>query len=245
MPWYDAWFGSDAYKLAYQHRDQDEAREVIDLVEGLAHPAPGAHVLDIGCGRGRHALDLARRSYAVTGLDLSEDAIADARQAAADADLDVQFVVQDMREPACDACADGAVNLFTTFGYFEDDAESQRALTAVARALKPKGWFVQDFLNPSHVADTLVPADTIEREGTRIHQRRWIEDDRVHKEIDVVQNGSRDTFRESVRLFTREDFEEMYATAGLRLQSIHGDYDGRDFAADSPRMILYARKARE
>jgi SAM-dependent methyltransferase len=240
MPWYDSWFGSDAYELVYRHRDADEARAIIDLVESCTRPEPGARVLDVGCGRGRHSIELARRGYHATGIDLSEASIEEAREAAAEADVDVTFDVGDMREPYCDGCMDGVVNLFTTFGYFQDDAESERAIRAMTTALRPGGWLVQDFLNPSHVRATLVEEDTARRNGAHIRQRRWIDGGRVHKRIDVDDGETTRTFRESVRLFTRADLEAMHNRAGLSVKEVFGDYDGSPHSESSPRTILYA-----
>ena len=147
-----------------------------------------------------------------------------------------------MREPVCDGCADGVVNLFTSFGYFEDDAENERALAAMTTALRPGGWFVQDFLNAPVVADSLGASEHETEEGHAIHQDRWIEDGRVNKKITVHHDGQTDTFQESVRLFTLEDFKEMYERVGLELVELFGDYDGSDYEPDeSPRLLLHAR----
>ncbi|PEN12772.1 SAM-dependent methyltransferase [Longibacter salinarum] len=242
MAWYDTWFGSEAYELVYQHRDDDEARTAIDLVESCADPEDEARILDVGCGRGRHTLELARRGYNATGIDLSKASIEDARSSARDLDLKVHFDVQDMREPFCDACMDGVVNLFTTFGYFEQDDESERAIRAMTTSLRPGGFLIQDFLNPPYVRETLVEEDRSEQNDVSIRQRRWIEDGRVHKRIDITEGRETRTFRESVRLFTRDDFEAMYNRAGLELQEVYGDYDGSAHTENSPRTILYSVK---
>jgi SAM-dependent methyltransferase len=241
MSWYEGWFGSDAYDLVYDHRDEAEAEQLVGLVEREINPAPGAHIIDMGCGRGRHARIFARRGYRVTGVDLSEAAISEAREQTRP-DLDVTFMQGDMRTPACDGCADGVVNLFTTFGYFEDDTENQRALAAMTTALRPGGWFLQDFLNAPQVIDTLQPSDTHTVNGVTVQQRRWIENDRINKRITIDQDDRTETYRESVRLFTLEELTALYETVGLDLVSTYGDYDGSPHTDDSPRLLLYARK---
>jgi len=242
MSWYEGWFGSDAYDLVYDHRDETEAEQLADLVEREIAPAPDAHIIDVGCGRGRHARTFARRGYRVTGVDLSADAIAEARTRTRAQGLDATFVQGDMREPLCEGCADGVVNLFTTFGYFDDDAENERALAAMATALRPGGWFLQDFLNAPQVVDTLRPSDTRTVNGITIEQRRWIEDDRINKEITLARNGRTETYRESVRLFTLDELKRMYENVGLALQATYGNYDGAPHTPASPRLLLYARK---
>lgn len=243
MSWYEDWFWSDAYTEVYDHRDEAEAEQLVDLVQREINPAPAAHIFDIGCGRGRHARALARRGYRVSGIDLSEQAIAEARSAAAEDGLDetASFQVGDMRDPACEACADGVVNLFTSFGYFQDDAENERALAAMTTALRPGGWFLQDFLNAPVVANSLGTSHHETEDGLTIHQDRWIEDGRVNKEITIEHADGSETFRESVRLYTLYDLKDMYAEVGLELVSLFGNYEGSAYEPDeSPRLLLHA-----
>ncbi len=247
MPWYEDWFDSDAYELVYDQRDLSEARRLAALIERSVQPEPGAEVLDVGCGRGRHARVLAARGYRVTGVDLSDKALQAARRRAEAEGLSVTFRQADMRALPFRAAFDGAVNLFTSFGYFETEADHQRVLDGIARALRPGGWFVQDFLNAPYLAAHLVAEDEREADGVRIVQRRRIVEAargrRVEKHITVHQNGEAHTFSESVRLLEAADFRRMYAAAGLALAATFGDYDGGPHTAASPRLILTARKA--
>ncbi len=245
--WYEDWFGRDEYELVYHERGEAEAERMVDLLERVARPAAGAAVLDVGCGRGRHARVLARRGYRVTGIDLSEDVLAQARTRADDEGLVLTFRRSDMREPACDACFDGVINLFTTFGYFEDEADHLRAVRAMAAALRPGGWLFQDFLNASYVRSHLVPEDAHVHAGVEIRQQRWIADGRIGKRITLhdrhaPRNGTRGPFFESVRLLTLDDFRALYAAAGLTLSATFGDDDGAPHGPASPRLILYAHK---
>jgi len=247
MSWYEDWFWSDAYTQVYDHRDEAEAEQLVDLIQREINPSPTAHILDIGCGRGRHARVLARRGHRVTGVDLSDAAIAEARSAAADEGLDdvTSFQVGDMRDPVCEDCADGVVNLFTSFGYFQDDAENEQVLRAMTTALRPGGWFLQDFLNAPVVADSLGASTHEAEDGLTIHQDRWIEDGRVNKEITIEHADGTETFHESVRLYTLHDLKEMYTAVGLELVTLLGNYDGDEYAPDeSPRLLLHAVNAR-
>jgi len=242
MPWYEGWFDSDAYNLVYDHRDESEAARLVALIRREVDPAPDAHILDVGCGRGRHARIFARHGYRVTGLDLSAEALEQARMQAEAAGVDVTFRQGDMRDPYCDGCADGVVNLFTTFGYFDSDRENRRALSAMAQALRPGGWFVQDFLNAPHVQETLVPSTSRTVDGVDIHQKRWIDDDRINKEITLSKNGDTDTYYESVRLYTPDELRALYAAVGLEIVDTFGDYDGHPHTPDSPRFLIHARQ---
>jgi SAM-dependent methyltransferase len=239
--WYEEWFSSDAYDLVYEHRDVVEAEQCIDLIEREVQPHPRAHIVDVGCGRGRHALILAKRGFDVTGLDLSPSAIDKARERADDAGLDVNFMVGDMREPLGTDVADGVVNLFTTFGYFEDDADNLQALRAMTEALRPGGWLVQDFLNVPYVHEHLVPHD--ERttdEGVTIQQDRAIENGRINKDITIEHDGRTYQYTESVRLLTLYDLTAMYDEVGLEVEAVYGHYDGRTYTPGTPRCIVQA-----
>ncbi|MFT4605301.1 MAG: SAM-dependent methyltransferase [Rhodothermales bacterium] len=242
MSWYEQWFDTDEYELVYQNRDEGEARQLIDLIEKVTEPRPGSSVLDIGCGRGRHAVDFASRGYRVTGLDLSKRSL-EAAQARADAaDEDVRFIHGDMRDPVPEAF-DRVVNLFTAFGYFESHAEHQRALDAMAGSVGRGGWFVQDFLNADYVRSNLVAADVRTVGEWEVRQSRRIEEGRIRKRIELRQGETSHTFEESVALLDRKSLESLHAAAGLKVAQVVGDYDGGPAGPHAPRVILFARRA--
>ena len=244
MPeWYEEWFDRAEYELVYEHRNEREATQLIDTIEKVVSPDPKNKILDVGCGRGRHAMLFAKRGYEVFGIDISAQSIRDAKVRAAQSELDVQFSVADMRVQQCNQCFDGVVNLFTAFGYFEDESHHQLALKSIAGALRSGGWFVQDFMNASFVRSTLVQHDERHQNGLSIFQERWIEAGRINKEITIVKSAdSKQVFCESVRLLELSDFENMYEVAGLRIEKCLGDYSGQPFDETSPRLILIARK---
>ncbi|CAN5529718.1 class I SAM-dependent methyltransferase [soil metagenome] len=246
MAWYEDWFESDAYELVYNERNLQEAEQLADLIERVAEPCARAEILDVGCGRGRHARVLARRGYRVTGLDLSARALEVARWRAEAEGLrvgkDVRFVQADMRLAHFQERFDGIVNLFTSFGYFADDADHANAVGAMTAALRPGGFVVQDFLNAQFVASHLVPRDERMIGDIAVVQQRSISNNRVVKDISLEKDGERHTFQESVHLLDRSDFKRYYDAAGLHLEQVFGDYEGGPHTADSPRLILLARK---
>ena len=243
MSWYEQWFDTDEYELVYQNRDEGEARQLIDLIEEVTGPKPGSSVLDIGCGRGRHAVDFANRGYRVTGLDLSKRSLEAARERAKTAGVDVQFIHGDMRDPV-PAAFDRVVNLFTAFGYFESRAEHQRALDAMAGSVGRDGWFVQDFLNADYVRSNLVAADVRTVGEWEVRQSRRIEEGRIRKRIEFSRPGEAShSFEESVALLDRSDLETLHVAAGLEVMTVVGDSDGGPAGPDAPRVILFSRRA--
>lgn len=240
--WYEESFGED-YLIVYRHRDFGGARRETDkMIRWLGLPA-GARVLDLCCGMGRHSLALADAGYEVTGVDLSETLLKEARgQAGAER---VRWVRSDMRQLPLEGGFDAVVNLFTSFGYFQEDEEQLKVLREIRRMLVPGGMFLIDFLNPAYVAARLVPHSERKDGGVRIDEKRRIEDGYVKKEITLTDEdgGTPRCYQERVKLYSLDRFREMIAEAGLTLEAVHGSYDEEAYSeADSPRMIMTGRR---
>lgn len=221
-------------------------RQVDHVIDRLALD-PGARVLDLACGHGRHSIRLAKRGYVVTGLDLSEVFLERARADAGTAEVDVHWVRADMREIPFEDEFDAAINLFTAFGYLEDDGEERKALEAVRRALVPGGCFLLETIH----RDNLVG-----RFQKRMFER-YDEDDvvvlhentldlgrgRVDDRVTLIEQGEmREERFTSVRLFTVPEFRRLFDEAGLELEAFHGGLDGSDLTLESRRLVLIGRK---
>jgi SAM-dependent methyltransferase len=235
--WFEQWFG-DEYLRAYAHRDDEDAERLVGLLDALGLAAAGQQVLDLGCGPGRHTSVLARRGARVVGLDLSRALLRAAREAGAE-----RLVRGDMRDlPFRDAAFDAVLNLFTSFGYFTEDAEHEAVLREVARVLRRGGSFVLDFLNAPAVRAGLVPRDERSTGGVVVIQERWLSADGryVNKRIQVGADGR--SFAERVRLYERAELEAMMAAHGLRTVRTAGDYQGGRHGARSDRLILVGER---
>src|SRR5699024_9051297 len=184
MDWFEEWFNSPLYERLYADRDESEAKRLISFLEQTLQLHRCANILDLGCGRGRHAISLARKGYNVTGLDLSEQAIITAKEKAALTNQQerLRFIRGDMRN-ALDETFDAVLNLFTTFGYFLDDEENAKVLDSARKMLKLNGILVLDYLNAPHVKETLVPEDEGKFQDIDYSIRRYIRDGAVYKEI--------------------------------------------------------------
>lgn len=235
--WFERSFGED-YLLVYRHRDfQGAYQEVQRMVQWLSLPA-NAKVLDLCCGMGRHSKALSDSGYEVTGIDLSEVLLREARMH--DKEQRVRFVRSDMRQLPLDESFDAIFNLFTSFGYFEEDEENLKVLLEMKRVLKPKAPFIIDFLNPEYVEQTLVPYSLHEEDKVRIQQFRKIQAGYVKKDICITdEQGQRRTYSERVKLYSRDRFVELIEQAGLQVNDVYGHYDERPFdASTSARMIF-------
>jgi SAM-dependent methyltransferase len=243
--WFASWFDSVHYHRLYAHRNHAEAAGFVDSLIGRLRPPSGASMLDLGCGAGRHAMQLAARGFDVTGLDLAAGSIEAAR---ASEGPRLRFRRHDMRVPFGRAAFDYVFSFFTSFGYFDDPAEQLTVVRNMARALKPGGRLVLDYLNVRYAEDHLTPQDVVEVDGVVYQIRRWTDGCRFFKRIVVHDGGDGRPleYREQVARFSLADFERMFAFYGLEITELYGDYRlGAYDARTSPRLVLIAGKRSE
>jgi SAM-dependent methyltransferase len=246
MEWFEEWFDSPLYEKLYSERDDEEAYLLVDLITGLIDPEESPDLLDLACGRGRHSMELARRGFRVTGLDLSERAIQVAREKAQKMPVNKPvFETGDMRNQL-DSRFNVIVNLFTSFGYFSDDQDSKKILQNVNGMLLNGGWFVQDYLNPQWIRSNLLSEEkgTLDHIGYQI--TRKIQDGFVVKMMAFTDSrtGNTATFSERVRLYDMQWFRRAYADASLNTRAVYGNYNGESFdELRSPRIILFSKKS--
>jgi SAM-dependent methyltransferase len=239
MAWYKEWFGTRYYKLLYGHRDEQDARAWVDVIVQHGGMRPGMRLLDLGCGRGRHARLFAEHGLKVTGIDLSSASIDDARSEGPG----VEFLVHDMRKPFAREQYDAVVCLFTSLGYSEDRADDQRAVENAALALVPGGLLVLDLLNGALVRAGLVEEECQRSGDVYFTIRRCVEVNDIVKRIRVAERGEEHEFMERVHAWTRAEVCAMVERAGLRIGSVTEGPDPRPFdEGRSPRIVVWARK---
>lgn len=233
--WFEDWFGEE-YLALYPHRDETEAQHAVELIEKELDGKAVSRALDLACGGGRHTRALADRWWTV-GLDLSAVLL----KVAHSAEPSGNYVRGDMRVlPLADRSFDLCVNLFTSFGYFDSDAQHLRVLAEVARVVDIGGLFVLDFLNSESVETNLVAHDERTVGNQIIEQRRSITDDGRYVQKHISLLGSDKQFIERVRLFSVDELEMMLEESGFEVQARYGDYRGAPIMPDSPRAILFA-----
>ncbi|TXK84676.1 class I SAM-dependent methyltransferase [Paenibacillus sp. N3.4] len=237
MAWYQESFGND-YLIVYKHRDMKGAyHEVKKMIDWLGLPQ-GSQVLDLCCGMGRHSMALAEFGYKVTGVDLSEVLLNEAVKL--DSSKEVKWLRGDMREVPLKEQFDAVVNLFTSFGYFDEDEQNEKVLHEIHRLLKPSGRFIIDFLNPVYIKANLVPQSERTEEGLCIRETRTIEDGCVRKRIVISEVGSQDRhYLEQVKLYDRMTFEVMLQKAGLTIDNVYGGYDGQAYEAETSSRLIF------
>lgn len=239
--WFAGWFDSPWYHLLYQNRDQLEAEAfVAALMEKLLIPQP-SDVMDLACGKGRHARYVHSLGHRVLGVDLSENSIAAASGFVREG---LTFRCGDMRQPQGNEEFDLVLNLFTSFGYFENEEDNLRVLRAIHTALKPGGLLLLDFMNTNRVIRELIPENEVRRGEITFHLSRKLEDGCIVKTIRFEDNGRQQQFFERVQALSRQDFLRYFVKSGLELVLLSGNYALEPFVEDSSdRMIFLVRKS--
>lgn len=238
--WFGAWFDSPYYHILYKHRDEEEARDFINNLHRFLKFKGSDKILDVACGKGRHAIFLNQIGMDVVGLDLSPQNIKYASQFE---NPRLKFFVHDMREVFRSEQFDLALNLFTSFGYFDTEEENEKAICATAQALKKGGKLVVDFLNPYTVIDRLVPCEQLTQEGIQFEINRSYQQGFILKEIKFTDKGHQYVFTERVRAIRKIEFMRYFVKAGLRLYGTFGDYDLNPYQWEtSGRMIFIMEK---
>ena len=243
MDWYKQWFGEE-YLLVYEHRDTEEATNDILHIKQILNLKNNELVLDLCCGQGRHDVPLSQQGLHVIGLDYSMPML---KIAAGIKPRDAEYplyVRGDALHIPFRACVfDAVLNLFTSFGYF-NDAGNLRLLHSIFRILKPGGRYFIDYLNPVYVLNNLVEESVKDKDGKKIIEKRRHNHElkRIEKTITLKSQGRSQIFHESVRLYEPEEMLSMIADAGLKNTDILGSVHGEPYSGSSKRMVLHGIK---
>lgn len=241
-PWYELAFGT-RYDEVYAHRDDASAAIEVAWLADVLSVQPTDTLLDVGCGNGRHLSAWSERRISSLGIDLSPELIAKAHARRLPG---VCVLRGDMRSLGIRDHFDVVTSLFTSFGYFSED-DDRRVVRGWADALRPGGRLAMDYLNVHAIRANLVPHSTRTVDGRLIEEHRRIDEERTRVEKDVLIREADSTetrYRESVRLYSRDDLEALLDDHGLRVEAAYGTLDGEPFAEASPRLVLIARRER-
>ena len=241
-PWYDSAFEQD-YLRVYAHRDETAAQGEADFIMANSGHAARGRILDIACGAGRHLIWLGQDAELAVGVDRSKELLGQAKRRLGDAGAGAMLVCADMRELPFEAEFSCVTLLFTSFGYFATDRENLTVIRQGSKVPKAGGVFWLDYMNEPQVRQTLEPYSQHNDGKLQIEQRRRItEEGRVEKEIRIMSESGQRCWSESVKLYRREQVEEMFGQCGLSIEGVWGDFEGREQSADSPRLIIMGRK---
>ena len=245
--WYETSFGAE-YLRIYRRRDEVQARQEVDFVVDQLQLPAGAQVLDLCCGAGRHLKWLRRHGLNAVGLDLSAPLLNRAAERLTEAGDARPLVRADMRHLPFPQRFEGLVSFFTSFGYFSDEGDDARTVADMARVLLPGARFMVDLMDRESVIRDLVPRSHRVEGDAEIDEERWISSDgqRVEKEVTVARTSGVQHFHESVRIYTRDEALSLFAAAGLRVETLFGNFAGAEQSpGETPRMILVGTRGED
>jgi SAM-dependent methyltransferase len=245
-PWYAEFFGEDYVRMYRPFLTPGQTEADIAGIVGLLGLPAGSKILDLCCGQGRHSIPLAALGYEVTGLDLSRTLLNRARVAGRGAGLRVRWVRSDMRDVPFEGEYDAVINIFTAFGYLENEAEDQRALGQVYKALKPGGRLLLEVASRDAAVRRFTPADvTHYQDGLLALQEQTFDlrTSRMQVRVTLIEpDGARREYGQSIRLYTLTELAAMLGAAGLSVESYYGGLDGSALTLDSRRLAIVASK---
>lgn len=215
----------------------DQLRVTLDL-------PPTARILDVGCGFGRHSIELARHGFRVVGLDPSKAMIAIARQNAAEAQVEVDFQCQAGQDFVAEAVFDAAICLFTTLGQISETSDNSGLVARVYEALVPEGQFVVEVPQREATAAALKPSDRFGGDENYADVVRKFDplDQTITESFTVVRAGQAEHFLLRYRLFSVTELTHLLQAAGFRQVAVYADYQKSPLTPDSSTMLAICRK---
>lgn len=244
-PWYeqDNFWATFESVLFTQQRITTAAEEVEQVLTLLDLQA-GAKVCDLCCGIGRHSLELARRGFEVTGVDRTPTYLAKARARAKDEGLNVEFVAADARSFSRPELFDVFVNLFTSFGYFEDGDDEKKVLQNIYSSLKSGGRLVMDLIGKEALARIFRERHWHELDDAILLQEEKLSEDwgRIDTRWILLKDGRQHEGRFSLRLYSAVELKELLKQCEFSQVDIYGDLTGEPYDQDAKRLVVVARK---
>ena len=238
--WFAIWFNTPYYHLLYKDRNQSEAEHFIKHLLQELKPSEEAIFLDVACGKGRHSKFIHQNGFDIHGIDLSLESIMEASNNNCES---LHFQQHDMRETYIENHFDYALNLFTSFGYFETNIDNQKAINAMAKNLKKGGKLIIDFMNAKKVVLNLVEKEIKYIDNISFHIQRKLENGYILKDIRFTDKGKNYYYQEKVQALELSDFSQYFQKAGLNIVNLWGDYELQDFdVSKSNRLIIVAQK---
>jgi 2-polyprenyl-3-methyl-5-hydroxy-6-metoxy-1,4-benzoquinol methylase len=245
----DDWFSNEefweaSFPFMFPEESFLDGHEQVEKILALGRISHGA-LLDVGCGPGRHSVPFAERGFAVTAVDRNAFLLDRARTYAGRSGVEVSWVMEDMRDFCRPNTYHLAISVFTSFGYFDSQAENQRVLDNVAASLKRGGAFVMDLMGKEVVARRFAMTDSTEVEdvGMVVQRRRIVEDWRkIETDWILIRDSSAREFTMSVWLYSGEELRAMLDAAGFRRVELFGSLDGIPYDTEARRLVAVAEK---
>ncbi len=241
--WFKDWFASEYYLKVYSHRNESDAQNLLKLILDNIDIPINANILDAACGNGRHSLKFAQLGYNVIGFDLSKTLLKIAQKNKSTTEFKPIYLCSDIRTIPIKKSFNLILNLFTSFGYFKTDDENFLFVKYASNHLIKNGYFIFDYLNPNYIKNNLVKISIKKINNIKITEKRKIISNRVEKEIIISDAENLHRYFESVRLYSFDKIQSMFAKYGFKVAKSFGNYVGDIYNENtSERMIIIFKR---
>lgn len=244
-PWHEQdIFWKTVCPILFSQRRLTDAPAEVDRIVSLLRIDPGAKILDLCCGVGRHSLELARRGYNVTGVDRTQFYLEKASKQAEAEGLNLEFIRDDMRKFCRKGAFDVIMNLYTSFGYFESLEEDRRVVKNVCHSLKPGGLFLMEMMGKEVLARIFLERSWREEEGMIILEERklgknwdWIDNRWI-----IFKGNRRTEFKVSHRLYSAVELSTLLGECSFTQIDVYGGLEGNPYDHTARRLVVVAHK---
>jgi SAM-dependent methyltransferase len=237
-------FWSEMYPFMFPEERFHLAEEHIEKILALVDYKDGV-VLDLCCGPGRHSITLAKLGIKVTAVDRSEFLLNKAKAEAAKLNLEIEFILEDMRRFVRKDAFSLVLNIFTSFGYFDNKEDDLKVLLNAYDSLLPGGAILIDMLGKESLARKYQPTSSTQGlDGSLLIERHEISEDwtRVQNEWILVKAEEAKTFKFKIRLYSGQELKDLLRTAGFEQVKVYGDFDGNEYGINAHRLIAVGRR---
>jgi len=243
------WFENDRFWEAtrpflFSERIMTQAPAEVDAILKMLEINPGASILDLCCGPGRHSLELVRRGYGVTGVDRNSQYLDKAETDAGAEELEIEFILEDMRKFRRDQSFDAVINFFTSFGYFDNPADEKQVVDNIYASLKPGGRLLMEMVGKEVVVRIYQARDWGEKDGMFLLDERKPLDDWTYMTSHriLISGEKREEFHFTIRLYSAYELKTLLQSAGFGRVDIFGDIEGSPYDHTAKRLVALAYK---
>ena len=243
--WYeDENFWSASYQILFPEESFKQASEQVDDLISLLKPEPYSCVLDLCCGVGRHSLELAQRGFKVTGVDLTERYLNEAKKKAKEKMLKIDFVHDDMRKFVRPDSFDFVINMFTSFGYFEKLEDDKKVAKNIYKSLKKDGEFLIDMTGKEILSRIFRERDWYEIEGTLVLEERKLKEywSGIETRWIMFKDDKKKEVKFSLRLYSAVELINLLKECGFSGVEVYGDLKGASYNNKAKRLVAIAKK---
>ena len=245
----DPWYSQDAFweflePVLFNQQRLSSTREEVDKLEKLLQIERPARILDLCCGIGRHSLEFSRRAYDVTGVDRTMAYIEKARLEAEKLNLNANFVLGDMREYCAPNSFDVVINMFGSFGYFENPDDNQKVVINMFKSLRAGGQFLIETAGKEIVARNFLEKDWSEEGDLLILSERKVGQNwgRIENRWIVIRGTKRAEYKFSVRSYSAVELSSLLLDCGFPKVQVYGSLDGTEYDQTAQRLVVVGQK---